>query len=199
MRRQRTNPGGPRRVRRDKIRNGADYLRWEPLLCDEHRIRLAAVPAPARFLGKPMPQSLDALSFEGLSRLWSVRTSEELLVVGASVLFGIGRDHALYDAPALQVAGFMNWLTAELQRVNDLWNGIRSTRTAEESMAGIDELAFGAFGIADWYARRMGMHNHDDAFSTPWPRIWQCLRNDTEEAEYRKRLGKILTDKTRHK
>ena len=61
------------------------------------------------------------------------------------------------------------------------------------------ELAFGAFGIADWYARRMGMHNHDDAFSTPWPRIWQCLHNDTEEAEYRKRLGKILTDKTRHK
>ena len=35
--------------------------------------------------------------------------------------------------------------------------------------------------------------------ATPWPRIWQCLRNDTEEAEYRKRLGKILTDKTRHK
>lgn len=199
MRRQRTTPGGPRRVRRDRIRNGADYLRWEPLLCDEQRTRLAAIPAPARFLGKPMPQSLDALSFEGLSRLWLVRTSEELLVVGASVLFGIGRDHALYDAPALQVAGFMNWLTAELQRVNNLWNGIRSTRTAEESMAGIDELAFGAFGIADWYARRMGMHNHDDAFSTPWPRIWQCLRNDTEEAEYRKRLGKILTDKTRHK
>ena len=125
MRRQRTTTGGPRRVRRDRIRNGADYLRWEPILCDEQRIRLAAVPAPARFLGKSMPQSLDSLSFEGLSRLWSVRTSEELLVVGASVLFGIGRDHALYDAPALQVAGFMNWLTAELQRTSGTAYAVR--------------------------------------------------------------------------
>ncbi len=189
----------PRPVRRTKIRNGADFLRWEPLLCEPQRTRLAAVPAPVAVLGRRLPASLDALSFEALSRLWAVRTSAELLTVGAEVVLGLSSRAVLTQAPALQVIGFCNWLMRELERVNVLWAEIRSTRTSEEVMAGVDDLAFGAFGLADWYARRMGMHNHDEAFATPWPRVWQCLRMDTAESEYRKRLQKIINDKTRRK
>jgi hypothetical protein len=60
-------------------------------------------------------------------------------------------------------------------------------------MAGIEKLNFGMFGLADWYARRMGISDHDEAFNTPWLRIWQCRKNDIEEAEYRDNLQRIQT------
>ena len=49
----------------------------------------------------------------------------------------------------------------------------------------------GIVRLADWDARRMGISDHEDAFNTPWLRIWQCRKNDIEEAEYNERYQKI--------
>jgi hypothetical protein len=45
----------------------------------------------------------------------------------------------------------------------------------------------------------MGITDHDEAFATPWLRIWQCRKNDLEEAEYQKRLHKAQHDLNRRR
>ena len=45
----------------------------------------------------------------------------------------------------------------------------------------------------------MHITRHDEVFATPWIRIWQCRKNDADEAEYRKRLDKIRHDLARQR
>lgn len=177
--------------KKDTLRTVADLLLWEPLLADGQRAALLSVPCPEKVLGVRVPQTLDALSLEELARLWEIKTTRDLFVIGAEVLLKKGEREVL-KAPVLPLLGFANMVSRELQRIGDLWQTIPSTHTAEELQAGCQRLQFGVFGIADWYARRMGIHNHDEAFATPWQRVFLCLRNDSEEAQYRKRLNDII-------
>lgn len=182
------------RRHRDTLASVADFLFWEPLLADEQRAQLLAVECPRCVLGVEMPVDLNSLTFEQLIRLWSVKTSRDLFTAVANeILHKSERD--ILRADLLPVLGACNFVARELARISELWQSIPSTHTPEELQAGCQRLQFGVFGIADWYARRMGMHNHDEAFATPWVRIYQCMRNDAEEAQYRKRLNEIINQK----
>ena len=66
---------------------------------------------------------------------------------------------------------------------------------ADEIAAGVESLKYGAFGVVDWYARRMGISDHDDVMSVKWFRIYECMRIDTETREYERRLRDILAQK----
>jgi hypothetical protein len=37
----------------------------------------------------------------------------------------------------------------------------------------------------------MGISNHDEAFNTPWIRIWQCRKNDQAVSDYQERHMKV--------
>jgi hypothetical protein len=58
--------------------------------------------------------------------------------------------------------------------------------------AGIDRLNFGVFGLIDWYARRMGITDHDEVLKVPVLRVYQCLKMDKEQQEYENRLAKVI-------
>ena len=183
-----------RRIKPVRMRRVQDFIRFESILPDAQLEALRQVERPLMMGHHVLPPSLDGLTLEQLSRFWAVTCTADLMIVTGEVLLGWSKRKVL-RSPALPMIGLCNWVSAELTRICALWEQARLPRTSEEMQAGFDRLSFGVFGIADWYARRMGMHNHDEAFATPWPRIWQCLMNDTEEAAYARRLNEIYTNK----
>lgn len=175
-----------------------DLLRWEPLLTAERQAKLLNVPKPERIQGRRVPDDLNGLTLEQLARLWSIRDTHDLFTVSAFVLFGWSERRAL-RADAYRMLGVVNFVTAEVKRIGALFDALASKPTPQEILAGCDSLDFGAFGLADWYARRMGLQEHDRAFATPWVRVYQCRANDNAVALYQRRLADIKTKEIQQK
>lgn len=171
----------------------ADVLHWEPYLEDDQVNALKEVACPARIGRKEAPQDLDDLTLGQLIQLESIGAEKGIFCAIAEVLLDEDPTWAM-SAPALPMLGLRNMVVREQDRIAGLFASLSSEPDVAEVMAGIESLNFGMFGLADWYARRMGISNHDEAFDTPWLRIWQCRKNDKEEAEYHKRLQKIRTN-----
>ena len=171
----------------------ADVLRWEPFLEDDQVNELKEIACPARVGRTEAPQDLNELTLGQLIQLEAIGAEKGVFPAIAVVLLGKDEEWAM-SAPALEMLGLRNMVVAEQDRIAALFASLTREHTAAEILAGVDKLNFGMFGLADWYARRMGISDHDDAFNTPWIRIWQCRKNDIEEAGYHKRLQKIEID-----
>lgn len=175
---------------RFKMKTVADVLHWEPFLEDDQIAALKEVACPARIGRTEAPQDLNDLTLGQLIQLESIAAEKGVFAAISVVLLGKDEDWAM-RAPAMEMLGLRNMVVAEQDRIAALFESLTRDHTAAEIMAGIENLNFGMFGLADWYARRMGISDHDEAFNTPWLRIWQCRKNDIEELEYRERLQKI--------
>jgi hypothetical protein len=175
---------------RFKMKTVADVLHWEPFLEDDQIAALKEVACPARIGRKEAPQDLNDLTLGQLIQLESIGAEKGVFAAIAEVLLDEDAEWAM-KAPALPMLGLRNMVVSEQDRISGLFASLARDHTAAEIMAGIEKLNFGMFGLADWYARRMGISDHDEAFNTPWLRIWQCRKNDMEEAEYRERHRKI--------
>lgn len=183
---------------RFKMKTVADVLHWEPYLEDDQIAALKEIATPARIEGKQAPQDLNDITLGQLVQLESIGAEKGVFCAIAVVLLGKGEDWAM-KAPAIEMLGLRNMVVSEQERIAGLFQSLSREPEAAEIMAGIDKMNFGMFGLADWYARRMGISNHDDAFNTPWVRIWQCRKNDIEENEYQKRLQKARTNLAKKK
>ena len=176
--------------KRFKMKTVADVLHWEPFLEDDQVAALKEIACPARIAGKEAPQDLNDITLGQLIQLESIGAEKGVFAALAEVL--LDKDEAwAMRAPAMEMLGLRNMVVAEQNRIASLFASLTRDHTAAEIMAGIENLNFGMFGLADWYARRMGISDHDEAFNTPWLRIWQCRKNDIEESEYKERLQKI--------
>lgn len=185
-------------VKRTQMKTVADYLRWERYLeADQvkhlrEKVGVPSVVDTGVFTHSEAPQSLDGITLEELCRLQDIAALRGCIFAAGEVLLGMTPPEVL-KAPLLPMLGLRNMVERELARIAALFEGLTREFTAAEIMAGAEKLNFGMFGLADWYARRMGLGSHDDAFATPWIRIYQCRKNDLEEAEYRERLQEIRT------
>lgn len=176
----------------------ADVLHWEPFLEADQVAALKEIKCPAQIGGRIAPQDLNDITLGQLIELEAIAAEKGVFVAIAKVL--LGKDEAwAMKAPAMEMLGLRNMVVAEQDRIAALFASLTRDHTAAEIMAGIENLNFGMFGLADWYARRMGISDHDDAFNTPWIRVWQCRKNDIEESEYRERLQKIQHNLNRQK
>lgn len=108
------------------------------------------------------------------------------------VLHVTTRDEVILNLPATRVYGFINFVRAELERINNLFASIKSEPTPEEKEAGVDRLNFGMFGLLDCYAQRMGITSHEDASKAPWLNVFACMRIDNEFKAYRQRLQEVM-------
>lgn len=177
-------------MKRNKMKTVADVLHWEPFLEDDQVAALKEITCPARIGAVEAPQDLNDITLGQLIQLEAIAAEKGVFVAIAVVL--LGKDEAwAMKAPAMEMLGLRNMVVAEQDRIAALFASLTRDHTAAEIMAGIEQLNFGMFGLADWYARRMGISDHEDAFNTPWLRIWQCRKNDIEEAEYNERYQKI--------
>lgn len=177
-------------MRLTKINTVADLLRWEPYLPDAYQAELRSIECPAKVGRHKVPKDLNGLTLEELDRFWQSRTPADLFEAAGHSLFGWTRKRTM-AAKALPMMGVLNFVTAELERIARLFEAANTPPTAQELMAGCDALDFGTFGLADWYTLRMGLHDHDKAFSTPWVRIYQCRANDAATAAFSRRLAEI--------
>ena len=147
---------------------------------------------PERLGGKYTPETLNSITMGQLTEL--LMAENQTLEGFLHVIMGLGLSDVMNE-PAQNVHGFMNFVMSEFQRINELFKQLEGGYTSEQIQAGVLQLDTGGiFGTIDWYARRMGITNHDDVLKVPWLHIWQCAKNDKNVALYERRLNKIMLD-----
>lgn len=151
-------------------------------------------PKPDRIDGLRTPQNLDHLTMGQFTALGHIG-SGDTLVDPVCIVMGMERESVL-GLPFLKVVGMAQWVASQMREVAKMFDSIPCETTVEQRRAGVEKLNFGAFGLVDSYARRMGIVDHDYVLDcVPWLRVWQCMKNDAMVAEYEKRLRKVYEDK----
>lgn len=148
---------------------------------------------PDELCGVKLPDNLNHLTLGELLELQYMDENSVLDVIASVILKKKSADMLLENVN--DVFGFIGFVKNEIDRINKLFSDIAIPPTPDELRAGVKKLNFGAFGIIDWYAKRMGMTNHEDAENTPWLRVFQCQRIDNETKMYEKRLHEIMYKK----
>ena len=179
----------------------AMFVALMPYMTSESIQSLVLIDVPDTFNRKPVPKNLQLATFGMLTRLQTAPKDNDYLKTCCalvSVFTGM-RPERVASRPAIEVLGIVNMLQREMERIGKLFQSLNADKTSEEVNAGIDKLNFGAFGIADWYAKRMGIVDHEEVFAIPWARIFQCMKIDFENNEFEKRYRKIVEQKYRSK
>lgn len=170
-----------------------DYaiLKSFDLITKESEEELKQAPCPERICGHKVPKDLNGLTMGRLTDLMDVKKGNELEAV--RVILGIDPKELL-DKPAVEVIGLVNFIQGELNRIADMFKQLKPHYTQEERQAGVEDLNQGIFGTIDWYAKRMGITNHDDVCEVKWIVIWKCALIDKENHDYQRRYRDIVTN-----
>ena len=172
----------------------AQFVMLMPYMTAETVRQLELIEPPARIGKADVPKDLQLVTFGTLTQLQQAaqpadyaRTCCRLV----SILTGESVERTM-SRRACDVLGVVNMVRREMERIGKLFQALNGEKSSNEVAAGIDRLNFGAFGIVDWYAKRMGIVDHEEVFDTPWARIYQCMKIDYEQGEFEKRYRKII-------
>lgn len=191
----------------DKMRRERLYLPFAhfvalmPYMTSDTVKSLVLIPPPKKFCKKDIPDTLQMVTFGTLTQLQQAAKDNDYLKTCCklvSVLTGVD-ERIVASRRAYDVLGIVNMVQSEMERIGKLFQSLNTDKTSDEQAAGIDRLNFGAFGIVDWYAQRMGIIDHEEVFNTPWARIYQCMKIDHEQGEFEKRYRKILENRSKMK
>lgn len=162
---------------------------------------LVLIPPPKKFNRRDVPDTLQMVTFGTLTQLQQAADSNDYLKTCCklvSVLTGVD-ERVVASRRAYDVLGIVNMIQSEMERIGKLFQSLQGDHSSDEVAAGIERLEFGAFGIVDWYAQRMGIIDHEEVFATPWARIYQCMKIDHEQGEFEKRYRKIIENRSKLK
>lgn len=162
---------------------------------------LVLIPPPKKFNKRDVPDTLQMVTFGTLTQLQQAADSNDYLKTCCklvSVLTGVD-ERVVASRRAYDVLGIVNMIKDEMERIGKLFKSLQGDHSSDEVAAGIERLEFGAFGIVDWYAQRMGIIDHEEVFNTPWARIYQCMKIDHEQGEFEKRYRKIIENRSKTK
>lgn len=137
---------------------------------------------------------MNAITYGELVTLQTMSNDSELMTTPCKLLLGMSEDE-IFASPFSEVLSFSFWVATEVERINKLFAKTHVPPTSEELQAGCDKMNFGAFGIIDWFARRMGISNHEEVERVPWARIYKCLEMQQAETIYQRKLQKLYTQK----
>jgi len=191
----------------DKMRRERLYLPFAhfvalmPYMTADTIKSLVLIPPPKKFCKKDVPDTLQMVTFGVLTQLQQASQDNDYLKTCCklvSVLTGVD-ERIVASRRAYDVLGIVNMVQSEMERIGKLFQSLNTDKTSDEQAAGIERLNFGAFGIVDWYAQRMGIVDHEEVFATPWARIYQCMKIDHEQGEFEKRYRKILENRSKIK
>lgn len=155
-----------------------------------HRELTEKMPRPRRLAGRWMPEDLNGMSMGTLVEV--LEQKEELKLL--SVVYGISTSE-LEAERAENVIGAIRWTVKQLESITGLFSMLEREYTAEELAAGIETMKGDIFSTIDWYARRMGITDHDEVLKVSWIKIWRCAKDDRDAAEYSRRLQSIMNNK----
>lgn len=138
---------------------------------------------------KEVPQNLNTVNYGLLDDLRSVASKQDPIAETINLILGISYED-IYKQNVYDVFGFANFVKKEIELINKLFSSLKVNYSSQEIAAGVKDLDFGSFGIIDWYARRMGITNQNEVREVAWIRIYNCMKNDTEQNNYERRLRK---------
>ena len=151
------------------------------------------------FIGKVQTSdTLDDITMGELMQVQGITTVGEYVTIPCRVLLGMN-DEMIERANVMEVLGFSLWVSKEVERINKLFASTSVKPTSEEVIAGVEKLSFGMFGLLDYFAKRMGITNHEEVESVPWVRVYKCLEMDAEKIRYEKRLQEVYNRKNKTK
>lgn len=190
------------KMRRDRLMLPfVHFVMLMPYMTAESIKNLVLIPPPKRFNKRDVPQDLQMVTFGMLTQLQRAAKDNDYLGTCCrlvSVLTGVD-EKVVASRRAYDVLGIVNMVKDEMERIGKLFQALQTDKTSDEVAAGIDKLEFGTFGLVDWYAKRMGIIDHEEVFNTPWARIYQCMRIDHEQGEFEKRYRKIIENRSKLK
>ncbi len=190
------------KMRRDRLMLPfVQFVVLMPYMTVETIKSLVLIPPPKKFCKRDVPDTLQMATFGTLTQLQQAAKDNDYFKTCCklvSVLTGVD-EKVVASRRAFDVLGIVNMVQAEMERIGKLFQSLHTESTSDEVAAGVDKLEFGTFGIVDWYAKRMGIIDHEDVFATPWARIWQCMKIDHENNEFEKRYRKIIEHRSKIK
>ena len=143
------------------------------------------------------PEDLSALTIGQLIEIGEASGADTDYRI-IDIVLGMDKKQA-DNCRATEVVAFLSWIGRQVKRINKLFESIQTRPTAKEKQAGVDNLQFGLFGILDWYAKRMGITNHDEVLTVPWLRIYKCMEMDNKVEQYQRRYNEISMQEARRK
>lgn len=181
-----------------KETNFKDWLTLALMSADLSGLQLATLSRPPFVGDKETPEDLNAMTLGQMVTLSECGDGREVFYVVCETLLGMSREET-GEARAVDVVRFCGWVVGQIKKINALFDKAKGKPTEKELQAGVNKLQFGIFGLVDWYARRMGITDHEDVMRVPWGRVWQCLDMDTKTREYEKRYNDILADEIKRR
>ena len=188
------------RMRSDRLRLPfAQFVMLMPYMTKDTIDQLVLIGAPQKIGKVDVPKDLQMVTFGMLVRLQSAPKDNDYYKTCCAIVSELTAIPAerVGSYAAQDVLGIVNMVKSEMERIGNLFKSLQSENSSDEIMAGIERLNFGTFGLVDWYAKRMGMTNHDEVFETPWARIFQAMKIDHEQGEFEKRYRKVIERKTK--
>lgn len=169
----------------------------EPYITADTRQWLLSQPKPSRLCGRRVPDTLNDLTFGELVSIQAAGDTRSVVLALCRQILHVKNARRIMRTPCDKMSGFVQWVTREVTRINQLFDEASRRPTSDEIAAGVLDLNFGVFGVLDWYARRMGYRDQNDVLSVKWVRIYECTRMDAERDEYERRLRDILARKNK--
>ncbi len=182
-----------RRTRTQRHYTYGEFLVLFPCCSVSHQKELLATldkaGKPGFLAGVEVPASLSMISYGKLDDIRNATESKDPAAECIKILLGLN-DNQIYTLNVFDVFGFMNFVKEQISNINNLFASLKVNYSSEELAAGVKDLEFGSFGVLDWYARRMGITNQNEVRNVAWVRIYNCMKNDTEQNNYERRLRK---------
>ena len=173
------------------------YAEWLPI-AKIAGYKLQTYSRPEKMGGHAVPETFNELTIGQVMELSSLGTEDDAVEGVCRVVLGMTPDE-VRRARAVDVVRFAGWAMAELAKINELFKAAQIEPTAEERRAGIASLNFGLFGMIDWYAQRMGIHDHDEVLGVNWMRVYKCVDMDNKKTIYQRRLQEVINNEYRRK
>lgn len=182
-----------RRKRTERRYTYGEFLILLPCCSSEQQQELLATlnqaKCPGFLCGKEVPKDLFSISYGQLDELRNSSKAPDPVAECLRVLIGL-TPNEIYRLNVFDVFGFARFCMEQIEKINGLFNSLGVKYSSEELAAGVKDLNFGTFGVLDWYARRMGITNQNEVRDVAWVRIFNCMKNDTEQNNYERRLRK---------
>lgn len=147
----------------------------------------------------PLPKKLDVnfeeLTFGHLRQLQTeMSSSADIFTKPFEILLGM-KPKKYMRLKAVDCLRFVLHVKNNLEAVVKLFQTIQYKPTDDEMRAGINKLSGGFFDTADWYARRMGITNHDEVDTVRWGIIYLAKKKDFEEYQFQENYRKVIEQK----
>ena len=170
-----------------------EFLILSAVTKEDLQAKLSRLQRPSFVYGVRVPETLNDLTLGELFALQAISSEQDAIIIPCKVILGLEESQVM-KAKADEVFGFVLWVAEEMKRINKLFERTRIPPTKEEKQAGVEKLNFGAFGILDWYAQRMGYLDHEAVEHVKWKRVYKCLEMDAQRAMYERRLREVYAN-----